>query len=600
MALGIRFMKTLCPVLLLVLGFHSAAGLEPLISRKGELLFEDRFEGSRDKPEWQALHGTRWIIEKGAFRGIPSTKKFQASREHHTGATPSMTLKVPARDCILEMSVKISGGLKAAHIGFNEGTTKETTGHIFRLILSAEDGVALQKDRNSQIEGDKDQILDRADWNIERDRWYRVMLETRADEALAQIEGGPTLIMRHARLDVPKAWGNLKSRGKEGSIEYDNVRLWEALPKNKKVPNWRKHTIVPSGSGDINSAVSSDFDGDGYRDVIASYGGNVVLHRGPNWNSTVIHQFKTGLSRSRPRDNCIHSCLLDVDGDGDDDFVGSNNTVFWLECPDDPFSGEPWKYRTVDDTILGTHCLITGDVNGDGRRDLIANSGRGPENTDIPFSIAWMETPKNLNRSDKWTRHVFANRDAPGGSHYMGFGDVNGDGRPEIAAGAKGGIGFPDGEWFAYWIQPENPTHQWEKRMLSATERGASNVLPGDLNGDGQVDFLASRGHGVGLMWFKGPDFRPIEIDPKNVGPHSLVLQDLDGDGDLDGATCGRFQTGDMIWYENDGEGNFTKHLVGVNQGAYDLRAEDMDGDGDLDFLVAGHWSGNVVWYENR
>ena len=113
--------------------------------------------------------------------------------------------------------------------------------------------------------------------------------------------------------------------------------------------------------------------------------------------------------------------------------------------------------------------------------------------------------------------------------------------------------------------------------MLSATERGASNVLPGDLNGDGQVDFLASRGHGVGLMWFKGPDFRPIEIDPKNVGPHSLVLQDLDGDGDLDGATCGRFQTGDMSWYENDGEGNLPN--IWYESGAYDLRAEDMDGD---------------------
>jgi len=197
----------------------------------------------------------------------------------------------------------------------------------------------------------------------------------------------------------------------------------------------------------------------------------------------------------------------------------------------------------VDDVILGTHCLITGDVNGDGKEDLIANSGRGPENTEIPFSIAWIETPKNLSRSDEWIRHVFARNDAPGGSHYMGIGDVN---------------------------------------------------------GDGHMDFMASRGHGVGLLWFKGPDFQSIEIDPKNVGPHSLVLQDLDGDGDLDGATCGRFQTGDMLWYENDGLGNFTKHLVGVNQGSYDLRAEDMDSDGDLDFLVAGHWSGNVVWYENR
>jgi len=36
-----------------------------------------------------------------------------------------------------------------------------------------------------------------------------------------------------------------------------------------------------------------------------------------------------------------------------------------------------------------------------------------------------------------------------------------------------------------------------------------------------------------------------------------------------------------------------------VNQGSYDMRAEDMDGDGDLDFLIAGHWTANVVWYEN-
>jgi len=587
-------------LLLNLLTTLSSHALEPLIARKGDLLFEDRFSKSEPKPEWQSLHGTRWKIDNGVFRGIPSTKEFQASRDNHTGATPSMRLIASARDCILEMSVKISGELKAVHIGLNEGSTRDTSGHIFRLILSVDDGVALQKDRNSQIEGDTDQILDRADWNIERDRWYRVMIETRGDEVLSQIEGGPILIMRHPRLDVPKASGNLKSRGGEGAIAYDDVRLWESLPRNNKVPNWKKHTIVPSGSGDINSAVTSDFDGDGQRDVIASYGGNVVLHRGPDWKATVIHEFTPGLSRNRPRDNCIHSCLLDVDGDGDMDFVGSNNTVFWLECPDEPFSGKLWQYRTVDDVILGTHCLITGDVNGDGKEDLIANSGRGPENTEIPFSIAWIETPKNLSRSDEWIRHVFARNDAPGGSHYMGIGDVNGDGRLEIAAGAKGGIGFPDGEWFAYWIQPKDPSKKWEKRLLSDREWGASNIHPGDLNGDGHMDFMASRGHGVGLLWFKGPDFQSIEIDPKNVGPHSLVLQDLDGDGDLDGATCGRFQTGDMLWYENDGLGNFTKHLVGVNQGSYDLRAEDMDSDGDLDFLVAGHWSGNVVWYENR
>jgi len=163
----------------------------------------------------------------------------------------------------------------------------------------------------------------------------------------------------------------------------------------------------------------------------------------------------------------------------------------------------------------------------------------------------------------------------------------------------KGGLGFDGGQWFAYWEQPENTRGSWKKHLLSDRQPGASNILPGDLDGDAQVDFLASRGHGVGLLWFRGPDFKAIEIDEKIVGPHSLILEDLDGDGDLDAATCGRFETGVVAWYENDGKANFTKHVIDVNQGSYDMRAEDMDGDGDLDFLIAGHWSANVVWYEN-
>jgi len=52
-------------------------------------------------------------------------------------------------------------------------------------------------------------------------------------------------------------------------------------------------------------------------------------------------------------------------------------------------------------------------------------------------------------------------------------------------------------------------------------------------------------------------------------------------------------------WYENDGKGKFTSHLIGKDQGSYDTRAVDMDEDGDLDVLIAGHGSKNVVWYEN-
>ena len=575
--------------------------LDPIESRKGSILFEDNFNSGFAKREWTPLHGTHWYVEKGVYRGNPSSPEFQASRQNHTGATPSMALQVEARDCILQMSFKISGGLNAAHIGFNNGSTTNGTGHIGRLIPSTNAGTILQKDAHSQIAGDKNLPVSSSDWTIEKDRWYTVLIEVVGDQFIAQIEGGPTLKARHWRFNVFKTSVNLKTRGKHGAIFYDNVKIWEALSRGSLQTEsgaiWKKHRVVESKKKDfVDSAVADDLNHDGNMDIIGSYNGKVVLLKGPRWKPITIHVFKESDSRSKPRTQCIHSCLLDVDGDGDQDFVGSNNTTFWLECPDNPFSGKPWNYRTIDDEILGSHCLITGDVNNDGKLDLIANSSRGKEQTPIHDSICWFETPTT---SSGWVRHVFSDKDAPGGSHYMGMGDLNSDGLPDIVCGAKGGKGNPGGEWFAWWEQPESGSEPWKKHLLSDEEVGASNIIPADVNRDGIMDLIAARGHGYGVFLYMGPDFNKIDVDSDIHGPHSLFVEDLDQDGDLDFGTCGRHEDSIAAWYENDGRGFFIKHLVGENQGSYDTRAIDMDGDGDLDMLIAGHVSANIVWYEN-
>lgn len=362
---------------------------------------------------------------------------------------------------------------------------------------------------------------------------------------------------------------------------------------------WRKHVVVAKAASMINSVVPNDYDRDGAIDIVSSYDGRVVLLRGPNWKPQTLHVFGDTNSRNKPRQGCIHSCLMDVDADGDLDFCGSNNTVFWLECPNDPLANKPWTYRTVDDEILGTHCLITGDVNRDGRIDLIANSGRSAGKTNIPDSLTWLEVPQQPHSKQSWKRHVFADRDAPGGSHYTGFGDINGDGRPDISCAAKGGDGFPGGQWFAWWEQPADATAAWKKHILSARQPGATNIHPVDVNNNGNIDFVATRGHGKGVLWFRGPRFEPIEIDSKIEGPHCLATVDLDNDGDIDIATCGRETTGIAVWYENSGTGEFQRHLIGKDQGAYDIRAVDIDGDNDLDLLIAGHTSRNIVWFEN-
>ena len=118
------------------------------------------------------------------------------------------------------------------------------------------------------------------------------------------------------------------------------------------------------------------------------------------------------------------------------------------------------------------------------------------------------------------------------------------------------------------------------------------------MNGDGLTDFIASRGHAKGVIWFEAPDWKLHTIHPDLFGPHCLQVVDMDGDGDVDAATCAKDDKR-VAWFENDGAGNFTTHVIGQDQAAYDIRAVDMDGDGDLDLLVAGQASENVVWYES-
>jgi len=369
--------------------------------------------------------------------------------------------------------------------------------------------------------------------------------------------------------------GDLNGDGKPELIACgratQNVRIYW----NEWKPRWVRHGV--STGERAFTAVGIQLK-NGPRAVITNLGEKTLLYG----NGKLLHD---GVS-------LIHSAVMDVDGDGDEDFIGarySPGLVFWLEQPAKPLE-QPWKYHLIDDAIDGVHGLHVHDVDRDGKPDLIANSGQ-PKGK-FANSIVWL---KALEKGNKWQRNVFASGDAPGLSHYHGAGDLNGDGLVDIVSAAKVG---KDGEWFAWWEQPRSGGI-WKKHLLASGEDGATNPLVADLNGDGKMDVIASRGHGVGLLWFEGPTFNKHQIDASLQGPHSLATGDLDGDGDIDAVTCAKDSYA-VAWFENDGKGNFTKRIIHEDQAAYDIRLVDMDGDGDLDVLVAGQNSKNVVWWENR
>lgn len=355
-------------------------------------------------------------------------------------------------------------------------------------------------------------------------------------------------------------------------------------------PTWKRH-VVFEGSHNT-TAVAADFTGDGLVDVISNSNGKTWLFVAPDYKAVTLGD--------DPDHRFIHSAVMDVDGDGDQDFIGARynpGLIVWFECPDQPLT-DRWTARLVDDRVHGIHGLLVADIDADGQADLLATSAQ--PKPPYPNSLAWFKIPKRPRQAARWQPSILAKQDAPGLTHYLGAGDIDGDGRVDVCTGAKGGPQAEPGtgEWFAWWQAPADPLQTWTKRLVADKQPGATNIHPARINADQHTDLVASRGHGRGVVWFEGPDWKEHTIDPQIKEPHCLVVADLDQDGDIDAATCA---FGDQVaaWYENDGSGKFQIHVIGRNQEAYDIRAVDMDGDQDLDLLVAGRGSRNVVWYEN-
>src|SRR5690606_5325744 len=114
---------------------------------------------------------------------------------------------------------------------------------------------------------------------------------------------------------------------------------------------WKK-TVVHSGEHCM-TAVAADFTGDGQADIISNSGGKTHLFVAPDWTEVVIDD--------DPRHGCIHSEVMDVDRDGDPDFIGAwynPGLLYWLECPGAAGAAKPWAYHRIHNRIHGIHGVL--------------------------------------------------------------------------------------------------------------------------------------------------------------------------------------------------------------------------------------------------
>lgn len=176
--------------------------------------------------------------------------------------------------------------------------------------------------------------------------------------------------------------------------------------------------------------------------------------------------------------------------------------------------------------------------------------------------------------------------------------DVSGDDIPDIIAGD---IGETAGRNF--WLKGNGDgTFQAGLNPYTTEAFDLPSLQTADFNGDSTNDIFAISK--TELYWFENNgagSFTEHLINPGDPiidnGSQGNVA-DIDGDGDID-ILVG--SDGDVIWYENNGSGSFTKQRV---SSAFELinavDAVDFDGDKRLDIAVVDRVGGGVFWLKSK
>ena len=178
----------------------------------------------------------------------------------------------------------------------------------------------------------------------------------------------------------------------------------------------------------------------------------------------------------------------------------------------------------------------------------------------------------------------------------MAIADLNGDGRPDMAVANSGSntvsvlLGNRDGTFGT--------------RTDFTAGVGPSSVAIADLNGDGRSDLAVANYSGTVSVLLGNGDgtFRAEAAFDAGSGPSGLASADLNGDGRDDLIVCGFGNSlGNLSWFENQGEGNYSEHVLLNGAGAIQSFVHDWDGDGRPDIaLLRGQAREGVEIFYNR
>ncbi len=276
-------------------------------------------------------------------------------------------------------------------------------------------------------------------------------------------------------------------------IQFDQpggVCAWYENPKNSN-KRWQAHMIL--GTAGNETPLLADVDKDGKMDIICNdiVAKKVIWLKSPvvkgdtSWQTYIIsndsviatHRYTHGLGWG------------DINKDGRNDVIIRTG---WWESPVNVKTPD-WKFHPAN---FGEDCanMVALDADEDGDQDIISSSAHR-------YGIWWHEQAKDETGNVSWTTHLISKLFSQ--SHALVMKDINGDGRPDVISGKRYHahlVGDPGTDepsvlyWYEY-LPGKNP--QWIPHLIDDNSGIGNCFVVIDINKDRLPDIIVSNKKGV-------------------------------------------------------------------------------------------------------